>query len=431
MLAKAILRDRFFRVGTMLFVATMVTHLFNFLFQVTMGRMLSPSDYGTLNALLSILMIAAIPFMTIMMVLARQASIFNARKNLAGIRRLFRWSYKRLYAIGVPAFLLFLLTTPFLKGFLHLESIIPITLMGVVILLSMSFPMNLALLQGLQRFIPLAIANGSLGPLKYGFCVALVFLGFGINGVFAGHILCYLALFVLSYWPIRKSLHHITGSSQIPQSLFATAYPEFMANLAFAFLTQFDLVLVKHLFSSQLAGTYAIAAVFGRAVMYLPVSLVLAFFPMVAESHALRQDPKHFLWKALSFTLLLSGSGTLLLWLFPEYILSILFGGKYMEAASLLALYGVAMLPMALLMVVMNFYIAQGRNRVWRLMAVGAVLEVVLISLQHEHLGQILAAVFIGGTVSLALSFYPLVWKHKSHAVGSGSVSHGSDGETK
>ncbi len=409
MLAKAILRDRFFKVGTLLFVATMVTHLFNFLFQVTMGRMLSPSDYGTLNALLSILMIAAIPFTTFMMVLARESSFLKAREDLNGIRCLFRWSYRRLYGIGVPIFLLFVLAAPLCRKLLQMDSIVPIVLMGLVILLSMSFPVNLAFLQGLQRFLPMALASGSLGPIKYFFCVLFVVLGFGVTGVFAGHILLYLALFLLSVWPIRQALRGVAGPTQVFQGLFARAGPEFSANLAFAFMTQFDLVLVKHLFSSQTAGIYAIAAVFGRAVMYLPASLVLALFPMVAERHALRQNPKPYLWKALSYTLLLSGTGTLIYWLFPHHILAILFDSKYLEAASLLGLYGIAMLPMALLLVLINFYIARGKNVVWLLCTSGAVIETLLICLRHAQLRQVLEAVFIGGVVSLLFCLYPVL----------------------
>lgn len=406
---RCILRDRFFKIGTLLVVAGLITNLFNFLFQVTMGRMLDPTEYGTLNALLSLLMITIIPFSTIMMMLARQTSIYKVGQDLPSIRSLFDVSYRRLYGIGTAIFLVFLVVAPLVTSFLQLGTVTPVILLGLVSLLSMSYPINLAFLQGLQAFGFLALASGALGPLRYGFCVLLVLLGRGVDGVLFGLILCYLALFGLSIWPIYGVLRNVTVRDRIAPPSLARAFPEFMANLCFAFMTQFDLVIVKHLFKPDLTGTYAVAAVLGRAVMYLPVSLVLALFPMVTESHTLNRDPRPFLWKALSYTLLLSGTGALLCWLFPDLILGFLFGQKYLDASPLLRLYGMAMLPLALVLVLMNFVIAQGRTRIWLLLSLGAASEMGMILLLHSDLMHILVAVFVGGTFSLALCMYAAV----------------------
>jgi O-antigen/teichoic acid export membrane protein len=411
---KPMLVDRFLRVGTLLFLATLISNFLNFLFQVTMGRMLTPADYGTMNALLSTFMIAAIPFTTVSMILTRQASFYKAQGQLAGVRGLFQWTYRRVLAVGLPALAVFLLLAPVLRGFLQMETTVPIILLGFVLFLSVSFPVNLAFLGGLQRFVSMAITSGCLGPLKYSLCVLFVVLGLGINGVFLGHILCYAGLFLISYWPISRALRHVGPLQEKPQRLFIRAYPELVANLAFAFMTQFDLVLVKHLFPAEAVGTYAVAAVFGRAVMYLPSGLVLALFPMVAENHALNKNQTNMLWKAFAYTLVLSGCGTLLYWLFPEPILKLLFNGKYLEAAPLLTYYGIAMLPMALLLIVMNFHIARGHGRIWLVIALGVFVEVLAISVWHENLQQILRAVFAGGTAALLLSLWPVVRELRS-----------------
>jgi O-antigen/teichoic acid export membrane protein len=182
-----------------------------------------------------------------------------------------------------------------------------------------------------------------------------------------------------------------------------------LANLAFALMTQFDLVLVKHLFPPETVGTYAVAAILGRAVMYLPSGLVLALFPLVAENHVLNRNLTAVLWKALVYTLLLCGCGTLVYWLFPHFVLRVLFDGKYLEAAPLLAYYGIVMLPLALLMITMNFHIARGHNGVWVVITVGVTLEMISILLWHENLRQILRAVFAGGIAALLLSLWPVV----------------------
>jgi len=406
---KTIVVDRFLRVGTLLFLATLISNFLNFLFQVTMGRILTPANYGTMNALLSTFMIAVIPYSTISMVLTRRVSLHRVHDQLASVRRLFYWTYKRIAMVGLPALAAFLLLSPAIRQFLQIDTGSPVILLGIVILLAVSLPINLAFLGGLQRFVAIAIASGALGPLKYTLSVALVVLGLGIDGVLIGHVLCYLSLFVISYWPLRRLLRPAIGVAEKPRRLFVTAYPELLANLAFAFMTQFDLVLVKHLFSSDVAGTYAVAAVFGRAVMYLPGGLIMALFPMVAENCALNKNQTGILWKALAYTLTLSGCGTLLYWLFPEAILTVLFGGKYLEAAPLLAYYAITMLPVALLLITMNFHIARGHRGVWIFIVLGVTLEFLFILVWHQDLTQILGALFAGGVTSLILSLLPVI----------------------
>ncbi len=411
---RTMLLDRFFRIGTLLFLATVISNFVNLLFQVTMGRMLIPADYGTMNALLSVFMIAAIPFNAISMVLTRQASFHRARGEFASIRRLFHWTYRRVGIVGLPTLAVFILLSPAVRQFFQIDTTTPVILLGLVIFLAISFPVNLAFLGGLQHFVAMAIASGSLGPLKYTLSVFFVVVGLGINGVFIGHIFCFLGLFLISYWPLQRALSRMTGSTEKPRRVFATAYPELLANLAFALMTQFDLVLVKHLFSSDLVGTYAVAAVFGRAVMYLPAGLILALFPMVAENYALNRDQTNILWKALAYTLVFSGCGTLLYWLFPEIVLGVLFPGKYIEATHLLALYGVAMLPMALLLITMNFHIARGHRGVWLSITVGVAVEISAMLLWHSNLTQILGALLAGGITSLVLSVWPVVREFRS-----------------
>jgi O-antigen/teichoic acid export membrane protein len=169
------LLDRFFQIGTLLFLATLASNLLSFLFQVTMGRMLTPADYGTMNALLSTFMIAAIPFTTISMVLTREVSFHRAKGQLASVRRLFYWTYKRVGTVGLPALAVFLLLSPAVRQFLRIDTTTPVILLGAVIFLAVSFPVNLAFLGGLQNFVPMRVTRpAEVRPLR-----ALCRLGFG------------------------------------------------------------------------------------------------------------------------------------------------------------------------------------------------------------------------------------------------------------
>jgi O-antigen/teichoic acid export membrane protein len=170
-------------------------------------------------------------------------------------------------------------------------------------------------------------------------------------------------------------------------------------------MTQADMVLVKNLFSPQDAGFYASASVLGKAVIYLPGAIVLALFPMVAESNALRISSGSLLRKALVITLALSGGMALALSLFPTFVIETLFGARYLEAAGVLRYFGLAMLPMALLLILMNYFIAKGRTLFSYAMGLGAVIEVALILAFHSSLTSVIWAIMGTGGVVLALGF--------------------------
>jgi len=395
------LKDKFLRASTLLFIASMVANIFNYVFQLTMGRVLSTEDFGLMNSLFSLLLITSLPFMTIMTVLAKYVSAFMVEGVYDKIKGLLVRAYKNILSIGLLLLFVFVCLSFLIKSFLRMESVVPIVLLGVAVFTSLVLPINTAFLQGLQKFRPLSVVSGSLGPAKFVFCLAFVLLGLRVNGVFWGLILTNIAIFLISYAPLRSIIKSTSTSTVKIDDLFAYAVPVLLANLCFAILTQVDLILVRHYFPPTEVGVYASAAVLGRAIMYLPASLILALFPMVAEAHARNQKSYHLLTKALTYTIGLAGSGTLLYILFPSFIMGLLFGGKYVEAASLLGLYGFAMLPMGLLLIFINYNLACTNVKFIKYLVFVTCLQIFLIVFFHQTLTKILWIIFACGTASV------------------------------
>lgn len=408
------LRDRFLRAGTLLFVASMVTNIFNYVFQLTMGRLLSTEDFGLMNSLFSLLLITILPFMTIMTVLTRYVSTFAVEGDYGKIKGLFFKAYKSIFTIASLLLFAFVCLSCLIRSFLKMESVGLIILLGIAVFTSLVLPINTAFLQGLQKFRPLGIVSGALGPVKFVFCLVLVLIGLRLNGIFFGLILTNIVIFLVSYAPLRSTIRSTASCGGKIEDLFRYAIPVFLANFGFAVLTQVDLILVRHYFPPAEVGVYASAAVLGRAIMYLPASLILALFPMVAEAHARNQSPTHLLVKALAYTIALAGTGTLVYSLFPKLVIGILFSYKYAEAAPILGLYGLAMLPMGLLLILINYNLARARVRFVNYFLFLAILQICLILVFHQNFTQILWIVFVCGTLSLLTILFCPVFESDS-----------------
>ena len=395
--------DKLIKSFSLLFVAAMVTNVFNYAFQITMGRMLSPKEYGLMNALMALFVIMVVPVAPLFTVITRKMAEYKAIGDLAAIHDLHRKMSRRVIWAGLCGMVLFLILSPYLGDYLRMSSLIPIVIMGMSLVAALAYPLNLAVLQGVQDYTWLGVNQALGGPAKFLFTVLFVWAGFGVSGVMAGMVVSGLLLWAMSYFPTEKHLTHAKDSFGVAKHIsYTDAIPVFLAVFAFTLLTQADMVLVNRYFPVQEeAGIYASAAVLGKAVMYIPGAIVLALFPMVSEQYALNRGSRHLLIKSLIMTTAISGSGAVFFYLFPVSIIGVVYGNQYTAAASILKYYGLAMLPMALLMVLMNYLIARQKNLFSYIMIVGALLEIFAVILFHDSPMQIVFIMLTAGTLLL------------------------------
>ena len=283
--------------------------------------------------------------------------------------------------------------TPFLRDYAHLESLVPAWMFLLLTFTMLFGPVNIAFLQAQQNFHWLAINGLAVHGFKVFFCVALVYAGFKLNGALMGVVLAAIAIWFLTYLPLRSVVTQPIGVEQTKYHLsFKGAIPVLIANLSFAVMTQLDIILVNHYYDARQAGVYAVASILGKAVMFLPGAITIAMFPMVAENEARSQGSAHLFFNAILLTAALSGAGALFYFLFADSIIDLFYGQKYQGAAELLKPYGFAILPFTLVLVAENFLIAKGKVIFAFVMMLG--IPFVLLAAQTNH-DQLIDMVYI------------------------------------
>ncbi len=412
------INNKLIKNGTYLFLASLVGNVSAYFFQFYMSRKLSVADFGTLNSLLSLLAIVSVPAGTVSLVMARYVSKYNALQNIGKIKYLFYNAYIKLLIAGGIGISIFIGLSKYMGNFLNVGTTLPIILIGISFLLSLILPINTGLLQGLQRFEYLGI-NGILsGVLRLAFGVLLIYIGLGINGAILAGIIPIFVMIIVTFYPIRFLLHKTIqhDKERYTKEILFYGLPATIATLSFTGLINIDLVLVKHYFSPEDAGNYAAVAILGRSIFYLPGAIILAMFPMVSESHTLNKDTYGLLNKAILFTLLLSGVGLVLFFVFPSQLMGLLMGKKFIATAPLLRIFGLAMLPFALLNIVINFNLAKHSTKFVYTLVFGCLLEVFLIYLYHNTLMHVLYIMVGSGTLLFLVNFF-LIIREKSSQV--------------
>jgi O-antigen/teichoic acid export membrane protein len=189
-----------------------------------------------MNALLSLFMIMAVPVATLLMVVTKKTAEYKAQNDLAGIKNLFTKANYRVLFTGLLGLAIFLTLAPLIRDYLHAPATAPVLLLGISIFIALAFPINSAVLQGIQDYKWLAITQSLAGPAKLFFCVLFVLTGFSVNGVMGGLVVSGLLLWFLSYIPIRKFIHTIHVDATVRDHIaYSQVFPVFLANLALPF----------------------------------------------------------------------------------------------------------------------------------------------------------------------------------------------------
>jgi len=395
--------DNLIKHGTLMFVATSMANVANYVFHVLLGRMLGPADYGILMSLISLLMIISVPAGALQTVITKYVSQFKAKEEYAKINRLILVSIKRLFWYGLLAFLVFAFLSGYVAAFLRIPSRVPVIVLGLVLLVSIILPVLSGGLQGLQIFEHLGGYIITGGVLRVVFGVLLVSLGLGVSGAIGASALSTAIVLVLAFVSLRFIYGWKDENVRLNSSeMYRYFWPVLATVLCFMVLTNTDIILVKHFFSPVEAGHYSAAAVFGKIVLFLPAAIVMVMFPKTSELHALEKDSSLILWKSLLGVGFLCGVVTAGYFLFPRLIVSVLFGVKYLSAVPLIGLFGLAMTFFSLVNILIFYHLSVHNLRFIYALVTCTLLQVTAVWFFHRTLTQVLY-ILIGSGILLIL----------------------------
>jgi O-antigen/teichoic acid export membrane protein len=364
-----------------LLAATTVANVLAFGYQLVMARLLTAEQYAILIALFGVLILEAISSQVIQSATAKLAAQYRARDEEAALHQFVRrWSIRVAIAMAALALLVIALAGP-ISGGLALPAV-SVTLLGVSLFFAGTLTFALGLLQGLARFGwmggVLIVQAGSRLVLG----VALVLLGFGVNGAFAGAaaaIVVSLLVAAVPLAPLVRAARRATAIVELGASetkFFALAA---VVLLAYAALTNIDAVLAPALLRPAEAGTYAGAVTLGKIVLFAPIAVGFLLLERTARAHARGEPTERPLFLALGLVLATSGLVALAYIVAPAFFVGLVIGSQYPATVAVAPIYGIAALSNALLNLWISYFVGRGEMRVGLLLALAVVAEAGLL----------------------------------------------------
>jgi O-antigen/teichoic acid export membrane protein len=402
-------QEAFLSGSAFLFWGLMLGNAIAYVYQMLMARMMSPEQYGVLVTLTSISYVLSVLMRTF------QAWIIKAvasRSDPGRARAVFAAMLVPLASLGSLAFLGHWLFASAVADFLHLDATLPVIVLGVYTFSSFLVPAPRGVLMGLNRLY-IGGAIHVLEPLaRLAAGVALVYWGFGANGAIAGFALGNLLAFVIALVPLWPLLAEPAGleprSAPMPW-LDRYAVLMLAVNACLMIVASVDQVAIKHYFSEQVAGNYAVAFLLGRVISMTTLALGWVIFTRAATMQP--DDPGHA--RVLLKGLLVMGVIALSLnagyLIAPGLAVRLMGGTQYGTASGYVGLVGIEMTLFAFVYIQAYYLISIKRMQIIWPLLLGTVLEGALLMRYHSSVQQVLYAL-IGVMSGLLVCVSGIAW---------------------
>ncbi len=403
--------------------ASLLNNAIQLAFTVAITRLLGKADYSALAALVSAFLVLLVGGQAVQAAAAREVALGRLGDHRALLGTVGRWTRTLLVATLGAAALGVVLREP-LAALMGVEehawaaaAVLPTGTLWMLLSLQRG------VLQGLQAFAPVgvSIVGEAVGRLVIG--VALALAAGGVTGVFLATPLCFLATSVGLVVVLSRRLGAAPavagaspGAGRTLRGLLSDGWVPIVSLGLLALLQNVDVIVARHELGEDRAGSYAVAAVAAKVVVWVAIGVGLQLLPQATARAAAGEDPRPVLFRALAVLAAVAAPSLLLFAVMPEFILRTAFGPETVDAAPALLLLGLAMTLLAVAYLTVQYMLALGVVRfLWVLGAV-AVIEIPLLFSGDSITG--FASLVLGAQLVVASAVLALGLRARPRAPG-------------
>lgn len=401
---KEIVSNPLFSGSAFMIIGSNLVSFLNYLYHLVMGRMLGPSGYGELAALISLIGLLGIIPGSVNLVIIKYIS---QAKNENEVNTLIKWLKTKVFRTTLIFCILILVISPNISSFLNISRVFYIWLIAASFLFSVQSMVNRAILQGLLKFkeMVLSLLTENVAKLLIG--VGLILFGLAVDGAMIAYVsAALLGVYITNFYLKIKKINKKESLPNIKSMLIFTV-PVLLQTVSTTSIYSSDVILVKHFFSSHDAGIYASLSTLGKIIFFGTGPISAVMFPLVSQRRSRGEDYR----KVFMYSFLMTAFFALvvlMIYLFiPQVAIRLLFGSLYLEAANLLIWFGIFMSLFTLSTLLINFSLSLGITKVVALPLIAAIAQITLILFFHETLFTV---VFISTIVTALLLSVLLIY---------------------
>jgi len=373
-------------------VLTLIASALNYASGLIFSRVLNPVGFSDLTAMLALATIIAVPTAAGQTILAERVAVHAANGRMDIVRYLIRHAVAHVLLLSVVGTAIYVACIPLVVELFGLRVSSPAIALSLVVFSGFMLPLALGVLQGLNRLVMFGCILVAIAGARIAFGLGWAALpNAGAGGAIAGQGLGMFGVLLVGLFVLRKDvLERGSGAAKAglrrrPDSRAITAS---LAFVAFAVISNLDVLLAKAFLSGDDSGIYAAMATVGKVVTFLPAAIATAMVPNAARAH-LNGESRRVLRHSAALVGVTSGVAALPAILAPHLVVRIMFGEGYEAAAGWLLPMVVAGAALAMLYLLVVYSVAIRDQRWPLLMLVGVFIQVCGVALFHDTPGQV------------------------------------------
>jgi len=414
------------------FVGTMLISAFNYLYYPVLGRLVSVSDFGEIQAVISIFMQLGIILTAFGYVITNVVGNTHGRQSRELILKL-----EQIMVIASIAGLLLLTSlASSLKSDLKLSSILPILLVGLLVVVNVPSTARAYILQGEKHLKEVSIAGIVYALGKLITSVALIYML--TNDVLAA-VLGYIVAQVLMLWYVARNTRQdyvgvmesfsLFGSWRISKEwkvlikkeiIYGIVIMSILSGLTLLYTS--DTILARLFFAPHELGLYSAVASIARIIFFVTASVAGVLVATVRINVPAKENHS-VLIKSLLIVTAIGGLCTLAFAVAPKLFVTILVGHAYLGGAQWLPLLSVMIFICAINNLLATYQIALRKYLAIAPVVLGIITCGIGLTYFHANFYEFIAVLLVANLVTgVLLSIEVLVEKKRGTIDGEGSV---------
>jgi len=378
---------------------------------VALARALGTADYGELARMVSVFTILIVPATALQAAAARDMTLGRLGPASHAIATLQGWILRiMLITVGVLAICI-LLRYP-LADLLQVSQPWAAAMVIPSGFLWTGLALQRGVLLGVGGYRPVAASLVGEQAFRLLFGLAAALLGAQVGLIFFCSVpLATIPIILITgvltrrrlgpsdHEPVRVGLRDLASRNPVPVA----------ALTLFAVLQNADVIAVGHFFNTTISGAYAQAAVAAKGVVWIAIGLGLYLLPEAAREAAQGADARHLLTRTGGLLMLVAIPILAIFSLFPDQLLTLVFGDQAKLAAPALPWLAAAMTCLSISYLALQFLLALGRRSFLIVLTVGAVSVPAVVAIRDTSLESVAIGLLvldaILASIMLAISF--------------------------
>ncbi len=393
-----------FRGSLIILLSTTIGNFFNYLYHFATGRMLSPAEYGLLQSFISLTYFQSILVSSFSNSVIEKIGSTES-KNLQG-------TIKCLEKLSIKLSLIFWLITlifyPLVKRLLHLDSFGLFLIFSFQALLAFLPSVYGSTLIARLKFVPGAIVSVISTFIKLISAVILLHLSLGVIGGLSSWIIWRMVsillggFFVYRYWIKQKKVQ----LPKIGSDFFKFSILSLMVNFFLTSLYSTDIILSRFYLGNRSAGLYAATSNLGKIIFFGASTVMTVAFPLFVKYRNRLVKLRTVFGLAFVFCLIISIGGVVTFHFFPELLIWLLYGNKYLQAGQYLGGFSIFILFLAIFDLLSKFLLALRSKFAAIIPGVAAITQIILIIFNHQNINAIIANSLIAVGVGVIFQLF-------------------------